>query len=270
MDRIFLLWQSNIARKWHTIGCLSKKGEKYLFNYVNGLKAAQNEGFSLIYEFPEKYAMYISNSLPSFFQNRLLSRNRPEFNQYLNWANISGMSKLSDLELLTHRFARRIDDQYMLFRTPEKINEEYSINFFIHGARYRSEVKYENLIEDNVTTLSLEAEFDNEYDDHATLIYINSDDLFGKKYLGYVPRFLSEDIRYLMTQTKLNLEIEKINLSPTPYRYRCLVSLKCKWPNSFRPFEGDKFIGLLKKPHVEQADNSIPETPALFPEIKTN
>ncbi len=69
LEKIYLLWDSYKANRTYLIGCLSKKGNNYVFEYEKEALLAYNDGCML--PFPYTDGAYCFNSLPPFFERRI-------------------------------------------------------------------------------------------------------------------------------------------------------------------------------------------------------
>jgi hypothetical protein len=82
------------------------------------------------------HPLYESPTLFPLFSNRLLSKNRPEYHDYLRWLDIQ--TEISDpIEELAKTGGMRATDSLIVFPCPESESDgRYRISFFGHGIRY--------------------------------------------------------------------------------------------------------------------------------------
>lgn len=83
---LFLAWQDkdDEGRQWFPVGRLDVTPSLYRFRYIGGAKRAEEEaGFPGLIEFPHLDQDYRSSELFALFQNRIMSRARPDFAEYL-------------------------------------------------------------------------------------------------------------------------------------------------------------------------------------------
>lgn len=83
---LFLAWQDkdDEGRQWFPVGRLDVTPSLYRFRYIGGAKRAEEEaGFPGLIEFPDLDQDYRPSELFALFQNRIMSRTRPDFAEYL-------------------------------------------------------------------------------------------------------------------------------------------------------------------------------------------
>lgn len=126
-NKLVLSWRNPDTRTV-AVGILEFKNEQYIFHYTNGAKVDNFVPFGQMQDRTEKY---ISDSLFPIFKNRLLSKSRPEYSDFLNWLDIDRNINNEILELSRSRGIRATDD-LQLFPIPEKNNEgKYEVIFFL-------------------------------------------------------------------------------------------------------------------------------------------
>src|SRR5215472_9545498 len=89
MNTLFLAWQDPARRRWYPIGRLSASDGLYTFAYTKGAEEAEREaGFQPLASFPELLTVYVAEQLFPLFTNRLVTKGRPEYGDYLQWLNV--------------------------------------------------------------------------------------------------------------------------------------------------------------------------------------
>ena len=82
MKVLYLAWQDPDQRNWVPVGKLSFENGFYHFVYTQGAKKFPN--FVPFGRMTDLYATYESKELFPLFANRLLSKSRPEYKDFLH------------------------------------------------------------------------------------------------------------------------------------------------------------------------------------------
>lgn len=92
--RLRLIWKHPRTRGYHHVGNFDWMTDKsYAFSYVTD--ADQIEGFSPLIQFPDVHRAYVSDGLPAFFANRVMSRQRESYGRYLAWLGLGDEARRS-------------------------------------------------------------------------------------------------------------------------------------------------------------------------------
>lgn len=232
MKTLFVARQNPTDRKWIPVGKLMATGDKYLFAYTKG--ATASESFFPLGRMTKLDEVYESNELFPFFANRLVSKNRPEYNEFLQWLNLENDQNVS-LEMLGLSGGRRGTDQLEVFQCPEKDeNGMLSIKFFSHGISHLDKQSQERVC--SLTAgerLFLMRDIQNIFDPSA--IAIRTDD--PTALVGYFPRYLTSDVLWLIDKVdpdKVHISVSKVN-QDAPMQFKLLCDLISPWPSSFVP-----------------------------------
>lgn len=97
---LFLAWQDKTSRRWYPVGKLEANVEKsyYKFQYISGALMAQKEAkFLPLADFPDIFGVYESNDLFPLFKNRVLSRGRPDFPEYLRQLDLDSSATAPEI-----------------------------------------------------------------------------------------------------------------------------------------------------------------------------
>ena len=237
-NKLVLSWRNPDTRTWLPVGILEFKNEQYIFHYTNGAKA---DNFVPFGQMQDKTEKYISDSLFPIFKNRLLSKSRPEYSDFLNWLDIDRNINNEILELSRSRGIRATDD-LQLFPIPEKNNEgKYEVIFFSHGISHISEsyVKRLSSLKKNDSLLIMK-DIQNEVDSFALMIRTKDEPV---ELMGYCPAFFAKDFNKLLElngDKKVNIYVHKIN-EDAPLQLKLLCRLVTEWPDSFNPFDEKEF-----------------------------
>lgn len=250
MDTVFLAWQSPEQRSWLPIGRLMFEGDHYEFVYLKGAREAKEKlGFEALTNFPNLREIYRSTELFPLFSNRLPSRSRPDYGEFVQWLNIPE-DEADPIAILARSGGRRATDSLEVFPYPEQDDAgRLRLHFFAHGLRYLSPesiARTENLKRGE--RLLLTYDFQNPHDSKALFMRTN-DSFSGDRYLvGYCPRYLLDDIFKVLEEESVMSEVtvERVNPAPAPQQVRLLCRLTAPWPKGFRPFEGQKYQPIVK------------------------
>lgn len=249
MKTLFLAWQAPQSRAWFPIGRLTYNGQTYTFCYTQGALSARREGFLSVYSFPELEKVYRCDELFPLFSNRLMKPSRPEYSEYLKWLDIPQDSD-DPIALLARSGGQKATDSFEIFPKPEPDeNGLFHIHAFAHGLRYFPDCNIErvNSLEKG-EPLSLMQDRQNPVDPF--VLILRTEDLHD---VGFCPKYLSEDVSELLSQTdfQLNAVVERVNLAPTPIQFRLLYSLTAAWPSGFRPFSNSDYGALHERSLVK-------------------
>ncbi|WP_434939311.1 HIRAN domain-containing protein [Shewanella sp. HL-SH8] len=237
MKSIFVVWKDSEDHMWHPVAKLSRSNENYQFNYTKG---ASNKSFIPFPRMDDLNKVYNSSTLFSFFSNRLMPSNRPEFKKMLQWSDIK-VDNYDEFDLLGVSGGARKTDEFQIISEPEITeNGDYKIRFFISGVRYldsQSNNKVNQL--KNGESLYFVYEDSNPHDCKAILVS-TIDDIP----IGYCPKYLNCDVRVLLENPSLSsttLRVVKTNLD-APSQFRILCEFTTKWPEGFIPMVSEEYL----------------------------
>jgi hypothetical protein len=260
MKTVFLAWQDPASRRWLPIGRLiydSGTGV-YQFAYTRGAKVAEKEcAFQPLASFPQLDQMYESETLFPLFANRVPSRNRPDYEDYVEWLNIPRHED-EPITLLARVGGRRATDSFEIVPCPErKPGEEYHVHFFVHGLRHLSPASIERIGRLKPgEQLFLAQDFQNPYDRDALMLRTGTStpEAPHPDIVGYCPRYLVEDALKIIEGCPASpkVRVERINLPPAPLQLRLLCTMSGCWPEGFHPFAGPLYELLV----AEKTTNS--------------
>ena len=265
MNPLFLGWQAAESRRWYPIGRLISYREGYQFTYTRGALAARTDaGFDFLPSFPVIGAIYRSEQLFPLFRNRLLPRSRPDYSAFLHWMNVNEQNS-DPMTLLSRSGGQKATDNLLVFHSPEKDEDgRYSIRFFPHGLRHMPAASVERAGRlEAGESLLLMHDLQNPKDPNALMLRTEGVQQSDTHLLGFVPRYLIEDIMTLLTRipdlprTPI-VTVERMNPPPAPLQYRLLCRAVLPWPAGFTPFSGDEFEEI-----VEADDPRLEAVPSL-------
>jgi HIRAN domain len=231
MKVLYLAWQEPKERTWIPVGKLSFKDELYWFVYTKG--AQKFSTFIPFGRMSDLKTIYESRELFPLFANRLLSKSRPEYKNFLHWLNVKE-NEDDPLALLALTGGMRETDSLIVFPCPERSDENtYHVHFFSQGIRYLSDATIQT-----VNSLSpgdllyLMPDPQNPGDSFALALRTNDPPLI----VGYCPRYLSKDFLVLLRRHpgETKASVERVN-PEAPMQLRLLCNLTAPWPEDFQP-----------------------------------
>jgi len=110
MKVLYLAWRDPKGRTWFPVGRLSFDGKVYRFVYTRGAKQSPN--FLPFARMEDLTTIYESDELFPLFANRLLSKKRPEYQEFLQWLNTRPGEDDPLTSLALEGFEKRIYWQY--------------------------------------------------------------------------------------------------------------------------------------------------------------
>jgi HIRAN domain-containing protein len=232
MKTLYLAWQDPEDRRWLPVGRLSFDGHVYRFVYTKG--AEQSPRFVPFGAMRDLYVVYESSVLFPLFANRLLSKTRPEYKDFLSWLDVREHED-APLVLLARTEGMRATDTLMVFPCPEKSSDgKYQVRFFSHGLRYVLPAVIEFIDNDlrPSAQLFLMLDSQNPHDPAAVALRTAAPALL----VGYCPRFLTADVHHLLqtVPATVHVAVERVNRD-APLQLRLLCSLIADWPDNFQP-----------------------------------
>ena len=238
---LFVAWrnQADQNQGWGPVGRLEHEDGIYRFFYTQGARTL--DGFKSFSEMPNLDEVYESNELFPLFANRLLGRQRPEYDKYLRWGGFSVDTAPDPILILGVTEGKRATDSVEVFPCPIPDAEGCYFNkFFVHGLRWMnaaSPKRIESLQIDERLYLMLDIQ--NPYDANAVALRTDTD----RAMLGYFPRYLAAEVMELCGRCELDfidLFVAQVN-SDAPLQQRLLVRMRACWPEGFQPCSGDAF-----------------------------
>lgn len=241
MKKLYLAWQDPENRRWMPVGCLTFENNKYRFVYTKGAKQSKN--FIPFGRLTNLNVVYESQDLFPLFANRILSKFRPEYKNFLKWLKMKDDANPLDMLALTEGV--RGTDSLEVFQCPTPNEDgDYEVHFFSHGIRHLpghaihrvNELKKED-------KLYLLRDIQNQYDSLA--LALRTDD--PVTIVGYCPRYLCADFNIILDN--LGTSIPEVNVLQVnidaPLQLRLLCKFISKWPNSFKPCSDELYETLI-------------------------
>ncbi len=218
---LLLVWQSPATRRFVKVGRLDLlAGGRFAFHYVSD--DAEDAEFFQLDDYPDRDRVYISNKLPAFFANRVMSAERPSYPKYLEWLGIDQSLETVSLpvEVLARTGGSRVTDTFHILDVPTQLDDHFTSRFFVSGISHTAEAEDVLRTVSSGSGLALRRDSDNPGNPRAVLI--NTVD--GRK-IGYVPDWLCTDIDQLLVDGwELSAVAERVNLdAPDHVKVLCRV-----------------------------------------------
>ncbi|GAA1733424.1 HIRAN domain-containing protein [Microbacterium paludicola] len=186
---LILIWQNPASRLFVKVGQLDAlPGGRFAFQYLSG--AWSDSEFVPLLEYPDRDTAYLSDEVPAFFANRVLSVDRPNYDRYLSWLGIEGLNPEDvPFEVLARTGGGRATDTFHVVELPVTHSNRLVSRFFVSGIRYFAGADQAVATLRNGASLRLELEEDNEVNPKAVLVST----VDGLRF-GYVPDWLCADV----------------------------------------------------------------------------
>jgi len=253
---LFLAWQDPETRRWFTVGKLSSEDGIFRFVYTKGATLSKN--FVAFGSMQNLREVYMSRELFPFFSNRLISKKRPEYRDFLRWLDLPENGD-DPLVLLARTEGVRGTDSLTVFPCPEPdASGKYVVHFFSHGSRYvpdEARIRINTLMPGE--RLYLTPDPQNESDGCAIALRTND----PATIVGYCPRYITYDFLQLLTNDPeaVYVQVQRVN-AEAPIQLRLLCKLTADWPETFQPFRSEEFEELGRNEQIAGG-----ELPSIWP-----
>lgn len=244
MKTLFLAWQDPETRNWLTVGRLTFSEGEYKFVYTAGALSSKN--FRLFERMDDLYSSYVSKELFPLFANRILTKNRPEYNDFIKWLNIANEDENSLFEMLALTGGMRGTDSLEVFPCPEPdASGKYNVKFFSHGLRHlpnESSERVKNLSFGEKLFAMLDVQ--NPFDTFALVLRTGD----PATIVGYIPRYLAEDFNFYLKNNPNLVEFKVSKVNPdAPAQLRLMCNMTAPWLNECQPCSGEQYKPLSEK-----------------------
>ncbi|MDR1423884.1 MAG: hypothetical protein LBI92_04660 [Azoarcus sp.] len=241
MKTLFLAWQAPDIRSWFPVGRLDADAaldhERFVFQYTQGARSAQQRGFRPLLSFPDFKGRYQAESLFPMFGNRVLNSRRKGFDDYLRTL---ALDHNDPLDILAITGGERQTDNFEVFPKIEKqADNSFRCRFFLHGLRHMSDsAKERSKTLHEGDELGVSVELTNPKTGVA--IQLTSDDY---AFIGWTPRYLVGDLlKSIASVQEIRATVVKVNDgSDVPMNRRVLVEFYGRLPDGFQPMTGEEF-----------------------------
>ena len=231
-QRLFLAWQDKArTRHWFPVGRLDVDlpHSQYRFRYTQGADVARaHAGFPPMVDFPELHRDYRSSELFPMFQNRVITRGRPDFADYLRRLDLP--EEADPIEMLSVDGGFRATDSFEVFPKIEKRDDgAFRCRFFLHGWRHLTDIAQQRL--DKLAAgekLYVALELTNPETQMAVQIQT-----LDYCMIGWASRYLVNDLMATIAKAPGDYKayVVRLNPVPAPSKQRVLVELSGHWPD---------------------------------------
>jgi HIRAN domain-containing protein len=230
-DRLYVAWQDEKSRSWHTIACLDKHPGEYALTFTRGAKKF-DAVLAKLFRFQPGY-VYLSDELLPVFRNKVPSRNRPDFIRMAEWLGVK--PNASDFDLLAAFGRIPGSDSTLTYPEPDVKDGTYRLQFFVHGIRHMesSAIVRSEQIRAGDSLLPL-FDVQNPFDAEAVALRTERD----MTIIGFVPAFYAADFRKLLADpaiaSKARFSVVRNNMQ-APIQLKLLCNFESPVPLGFRP-----------------------------------
>ncbi len=244
LEQLFVVWQNPKSYTYFPVGHLklvSDGDEQYYeFLYIKGVSKAIKHNFEPFLAFPKVKDIYRSKELFPFFKNRILTRSRSDYNEFVSNLGLPPENS-SLIEILARSGGRRATDSIELFSAPKSnstSDEKCLVNYFFlaHGLHHMRDCAQE-LVETLTSKDKLFVMHDLQNPVDKDALILRTEDYCC---VGFMPRYLLGDFwELLKTGDTINVFIEKLNPPPAPTQQRILCRLEANVKGDFQPCSSD-------------------------------
>ena len=144
MRSLFVAAKHLESREWIPVAELLKHEDGYELRYLLG--AERLPGFTGLSRMQSLEKSYRSKNLFPFFSNRILSKSRPEYQNFLRWLGKEELPS-NPMEMLAVTGGARATDDYELFAHPKLVGGSLELEFFPRGLRHYTDRAVQDLLE---------------------------------------------------------------------------------------------------------------------------
>lgn len=240
---LLVLRQHPATREIIPIGRLTSDEGSYVFCYTRAAQAAS--GLRPLLGFEDFDREYVSDRLHPIFAQRVMSRDRPDFESYVRSWGLDP-TDATPWEQIVQSGGYREGDTLQFMEIPQVRDGVARARFFINGVRHVPDCEIQMLDGTSVVASSEKheralrgltigdavvavAELDNKYDQNA-MIVLSTDGVP----LGWVPQALSSSLRELGGGVGVSLSVARIGEPSGPPHTRVVVELAVPVDSEFR------------------------------------
>lgn len=220
--RLRVIWQGP-TREFHQVGVLTLPADPdarmFRFEYQHPLPT----GFHPFLAFPDPDRTYEARTLFPFFSNRVMSAERPEFDDHLAALGLT-RNQATPFEMLARTTGRRSTDAVQV--VPELLEDvDGTIRqlFLASGVRYWPDVESALARLHPGDVLELVDDPANDYDPRAILLNTRT-----RESVGYVPSYMLDEIHKLREERHLEVTVVRANGPSVPWHLRLLCQLEAR------------------------------------------
>src|SRR5690606_24600517 len=231
----FLAWQNPELHKFLPVGRLVQLGSHdFEFAYIRAALDAQADDFTPLISFPDLNRVYRGEELPALFKNRVLSRSRPDYPEYVQQLGLA--PEAGALDQMSRSGGRRVTDTLEVFAAPTPLAAGgWQQHLLVRGVRHLPDA--ESAISDlnEGERLLVMRDEQNDAGAHARLLRTD-----GTRLVGFLPDYFALEMEgQQIDSCKLRVTVERVNLPPALVQQRLLC--RVEYSGTQKLFTGDKY-----------------------------
>lgn len=231
MNTLYVAWQQPDSKEWIPVARLDRTNGKYRFGYTRGVHRARD--FQTFSRMDQIDATYESETLFPLFSNRLISKSRPEFKNYLRWMGLD--DTIDDpMSILALTGGIRGTDSIEVFQLPSFTENRYELDFFARSLSFlpKETIDLIDQLQPD-SALFLMKDQQNKFDPLALALRSENPTFL----VGYCPKYYANDIANLLDHenSQVTIRVKCVN-HDAPLNMRLFCSLKAKGPAGFSIF----------------------------------
>jgi hypothetical protein len=230
---LYVAWQDPETRRILPVARVALDAQGWQeFAYIHGAEEAEQYGFLPLLSFPDMRQVYRSREPLPLLQNRLLQRNRPDYDEYLQQLGLDTLSA-EPFTVLGRSGGRRATDQLELFSPPNRTEDgRLSCMLFARGVRHMPGADTAIATLKPGAVLRVVPETENRFNPKALKLR------HEETCLGYLPDYLASELT--CDPEAIEVTVRKVNLPPASTHQRML--LQVVFPSADPPpFSGERY-----------------------------
>lgn len=234
MRNLYVAWQDGETREWIPVALLSEADGGYSLTYTRG--ARRCSGFIGLGRMTDLGKVYYSQTLFPFFQNRVISKSRPEYKSYLSWL---GLTTITDdpMNVLSVTGGLRATDSFELVPAPHREGDKLVLDFFPRGLRHMPPATSAAIaVLTPGTRLYLLRDIQNKFDSNALLLRTDAPNVA----IGYLAKYYGAGLDRLLTLNAHDVivKVKRVNID-APLDMRLLCTLTAPYGEGFHFLESE-------------------------------
>ncbi len=237
---LFMAWQPRDAGMYFPVARLVELPDspKYELAHLRGAIEARTHGFARLLGPLEPQRVYRSDELHPVFQNRLMPKSRPDFQEYVRGIGLDvGMAR--PIEILGRGAGKSATDRMELFSPPafDSVNGRWNYIFPVRGILTMRHAEARIVELQPGEQLFCMSDIQNPRDPHAVALRTDDHTL-----VGHVPRYLSEEVSQLLALgAGMHISVMRVNPAPFPAQLRMFCRWEVEAVEGFTPFSTDDY-----------------------------
>ncbi|WP_314137776.1 HIRAN domain-containing protein [uncultured Plantibacter sp.] len=223
LRRLSVVWRNPESRRFSPVGTLDQLDNgRFVFEYT--AQAQSTDGFVPLDEYPDFGESYVSDALPVFFQNRVMSTGRVSYADYLDRLGLTGVSAEDiPMEVLVRSGGGRATDTFHIVEAPVHEGDEFSSRFFVSGIGHTEGAGVLVAALSAGDQLELRPDPANPANARAVLL-----DAQEGRPIGWVPDWLCEQVSELVESgVELRATVDRVNKdSPARLQVLCRIDVR--------------------------------------------